>query len=338
MARRSGATLMEVLIAVFVTAVGLLALLALFPVGAFNMAQALRYSRAAQAAGNADSVAAVWNLRQDQTVLNAMLTPTAPSDQPTNSYPSLTTAATGYVPDPSGRSYPVYVDSTGFGISSSPYYVGEGILPGAAATPVQGIPRIAASFAQTTANIVRWMTLQDDLTFASNGTPAVPAVQREGRYSWCYLLQMPAWGEPNTVNMTVVVYSGRSSLVRAENTYYVDWQAGSTTVVIPYNPSASPPQEKPAVRPGRWVLDATVVNPQTPAGPIIPDPHGFFYRVVNVSDATYTSPATGATYPAVQAELQTPIRKSTTVAAGSRGQEGVLVVLDNVVEVFDREP
>ncbi len=47
MTRRPAVTLMEVLIAMFIMAIGMLALLALFPVGAVSMAQALKDDRCA---------------------------------------------------------------------------------------------------------------------------------------------------------------------------------------------------------------------------------------------------------------------------------------------------
>lgn len=53
-ARRSGVTLTEVLIAMFIMAVGMIALLTLFPLGAMQVGQALRDDRCAQAALQAD--------------------------------------------------------------------------------------------------------------------------------------------------------------------------------------------------------------------------------------------------------------------------------------------
>ena len=50
--RRSGVTLIEVLVSIFVASIGLLALLALFPVGALSMRQALKDSRCAQSSIN----------------------------------------------------------------------------------------------------------------------------------------------------------------------------------------------------------------------------------------------------------------------------------------------
>lgn len=51
--RRPGITLLEVLAAIFIVGIGLLALLTLFPLGALQMAQAIKDDRAGQAAASA---------------------------------------------------------------------------------------------------------------------------------------------------------------------------------------------------------------------------------------------------------------------------------------------
>src|SRR5579875_4093841 len=63
MRRRPAVTLMEVLVAMFIMASGMLALLALFPVGAVSMAQALKDDRCAYASTMAESVAIAFNVR-----------------------------------------------------------------------------------------------------------------------------------------------------------------------------------------------------------------------------------------------------------------------------------
>src|SRR3954468_414636 len=68
MRHRPGITLLEVLVAIFIMAIGMLALLTLFPLGALNMARALRDDRAAQAAANAENIALAQDLRHDTTV------------------------------------------------------------------------------------------------------------------------------------------------------------------------------------------------------------------------------------------------------------------------------
>ena len=61
MNRRNAVTLTEVLIAIFVLSIGLLALLSLFPLGAAQMAQALKDQRCAEAASVAGAAARmIW--------------------------------------------------------------------------------------------------------------------------------------------------------------------------------------------------------------------------------------------------------------------------------------
>src|SRR5262245_37607548 len=98
MKRRSGVTLLEVLVAMFVMGVGMLALLTLFPVGAVSMGQAMRDDRCAQAAANAAALADAMGLRKDARVtaaLNQIDTTAAPNYQP---------------PDPNKAGNPVLVD------------------------------------------------------------------------------------------------------------------------------------------------------------------------------------------------------------------------------------
>ncbi len=59
MNRRRGVTLIEVMIAIFVMGLGLLAILSLFPLGASQMAQALRDQRCAEAAANGGALSRV---------------------------------------------------------------------------------------------------------------------------------------------------------------------------------------------------------------------------------------------------------------------------------------
>src|SRR5262245_45108641 len=54
--RRPGVTLMEVLIATGILAVGMLAIMALFPIGAVSMARAINQNRAADHAANSDAM------------------------------------------------------------------------------------------------------------------------------------------------------------------------------------------------------------------------------------------------------------------------------------------
>src|SRR5581483_2122955 len=105
-------SLIEVLVALFVMSVGLLALLALFPIGALEMHQAIKDSRCALAAANAASVAEAMQLRDDPLVFAALNAnpPTLPAG--VNPLPTL---PAGYTQP----GYPVYVDP--FAVSHSAF-------------------------------------------------------------------------------------------------------------------------------------------------------------------------------------------------------------------------
>src|SRR5689334_25445658 len=72
MNRRPGVTLIEVLVAIFVVAIGLLALLTLFPLGALSMAQAIKDDRIALMASNAVATLRTMDVASDANVQAAM--------------------------------------------------------------------------------------------------------------------------------------------------------------------------------------------------------------------------------------------------------------------------
>ncbi len=132
MRRRPGITLIEVLVAIFIMSVGLLALLTLFPLGALRMAQALQNDRAATAASAGANVCDAFNIRTDPQydpaapTLSLFVTPAPPSGYPP-------TAQTG-------PGFPLYVDPYGFTNGSGPLGASTATTP---ATP--GIRRVAPS-------------------------------------------------------------------------------------------------------------------------------------------------------------------------------------------------
>src|SRR5262249_28244754 len=91
-ARRRAVTLVEVLIAIFLMGIGLMAILSLFPLGAAQMAQALKDQRAAEAATNAAALGRVlWRQTCDDdpitgadkfTVMTLATDTTPPSPKP----------------------------------------------------------------------------------------------------------------------------------------------------------------------------------------------------------------------------------------------------------------
>ena len=110
--RRPGVTLTEVLVAIFIMALGLMALLTLFPLGALNMAQAIKDDRTANSAANsAANARAAWKLLVesngntiDPNLRAAMM----------NGGSAL---VPGPLPDRNGNpspSYPLYLDPVGY--------------------------------------------------------------------------------------------------------------------------------------------------------------------------------------------------------------------------------
>src|SRR5262249_53709119 len=93
--RRSGVTLLEVLVSIFVMGIGLLSLLALFPIGVLTMRQAIQDDRAASAGASATNIAKMvispskydlWFNQADADPNKAGMLPPAVPDGPKYSF------------------------------------------------------------------------------------------------------------------------------------------------------------------------------------------------------------------------------------------------------------
>jgi hypothetical protein len=307
MSRRNGTTLVEVLVAIFIMAIGLLTLLTLFPLGALSMAQAIKDDRTAHAAASGAAIAEACNIRNDPLVLQAFTNP-------------------GIVPpaQQDGSSYPVFVDPIAVEVLNI--------------NRLAAFPRVSLSFIsgqQTRTDRIRyankWFTLLDDMNFYKDGngvgTPVIDgqSIEREGRYSWAYLLKRPRLRD-SVADLTVVVFSGRPAIAPLAESQFgsIAFNTTSNVVVLPY-----PAGNKPSIRKGSWIMDATYQRPQRNGSVIqmVPEPHGYFYRVVGVSD--------GATNTLVL-ELQSNPRVSTVGATVTDPGYGILLFMEHVVEVFDK--
>lgn len=321
--RREGVTLTEILVAIFVTGVGLLSLLVLFPIGVLNMATAIKDERTADASRNAAAIAQLLNLRDDSSVFPYYTN----VDYPT--YPPSTLP----VALPIAASYPVYVDPQGAALGANRM----GVLPGVS----PGFARVAPSTINTSQLIARWTRVLDDLSFDETGqarvnpSNLVPSnlgqVQREPRYSFAFMCQQvlaympdppptpypmgtsPPYHTPAKVNMTVVVYDRRPNIAIGgvpveEKVYQASFVAGTNLATLSWNAGAPPPR----VRRGTWIFDATVLG--------VAEPHAYFYRVANVTDLGTT----------MELQLQQKVRASTTSTSG------VAIIMDSVAEVFDK--
>jgi prepilin-type N-terminal cleavage/methylation domain-containing protein len=319
MRHRTGVTLIEVLVSIFIMGVGLLAILTLFPLGAYTMAQAVKDQRCAEAAANADAIAIYRDMRNDATLRTAL-------QNPGSGLPNLTTVRGAL----EGPSYPVYVDPIGWQASRTNKPLGR--IPAGLTVPPTfsspGVPRRNSGFTSNLNLAVRWCSLHDDMEFTEGGLPKRigTEVQREPQYTWAYLFRRPDASVQDIVDMTVVVYSGRPLQVVPDEdgaTYGpVAFQPDSNDIEVRWNPTR---QQRPPVRKGGWVLDATVLRAANQ-----PEPHGFFYRVVNVADL----PRDASGRDGVVLTLQTRPKKGTVAPDGT--PYGVLTVMEYVAEVFEK--
>lgn len=365
MRHRSGATLVEVLVAIFVTAIGLLALLALFPLGALTMAQAIKDDRTATAAANATAAAEALNIRQSPWWSDGA------ADDPFRQPHDIDGSAAAAPAHDDLPSYPVYVDPIGFQLLLSRGKIGLGGIPGLPRRSLRFIHKdpISGDRGPRERNqlIASWFTLLDDMTFVKDGInqglpdSSTGNVAREGKYSWAFLLRRPRSIESKVVDLTVVVYASRPVKVelgtvrievlgesvygtperppgQSSDTLYSN-RTGKTVLSINWNVQGG--QEKPQVRKGGWVLDASLESVNQPA--VNGWAHGYFYRVVGIAETGMGS---------MDLELQTPLREDVDTITQMRADEkwwalpgppfrlrtGRIIVLENVVEVFEKGP
>jgi hypothetical protein len=332
-AGRPGLTLVEVLTAIFVMALGLLALLTLFPLGALNMAQAVKDDRSGTAAQNATSLMRVlW--REYAAKYAAAVAAGNPNPDPDPVLTQKMLNPGGGLPDRTGLngpSYPVFLDAYGY----TTYTAGPPDFQNWLCGISPGVPRYSLAFLGNQQAVLRtFHSSLDDPSFGTDGIPDTgnppnAPIEREGRYSWGFLVQRTqANASWMTANLTVVVYSGRSLQLSqdlaptTETAYSAHFTQGSTLGGDNYlsYPAVGNP---PPLRRGRWVMDATMFDSSLPD-----DPHGYFYRVVNISDP-YPDPNNAANL-RVDLELQRPAVRST-------GNNGVAYILEDVIEVFPRD-
>jgi hypothetical protein len=328
MNRRTGTTLVEVLIAIFVMGIGMLALLTLFPLGALNMAQAIKDSRAAHSSANAAAIAEAFAIRGD-TILTD---PTTGAFINPGSFTSLANIPGGY----DGPSFAVLVDPIGV-YSGSPSWVTGVVRQFSGA--VGAVPRRSPSFIPATPQLARnqailqSFTLLDELRFSESGSglPDVSTgeIQRESVYSWAYLVRRPRLSVPSVVDLSIVVYNQRAFFVAPnEDWFYAVFDNSRNVVTVVLQTG-----QTPSIRPGSWILDATVeVDPQNPA--TVRKPHGFFYRVEEVTETTFNN------QPALELSVASPFREFPLPKPPQPylPSPGMVFYMDGVVEVIEKGP
>ncbi len=355
---RPGVTLLEVLVAIFVMALGLLALLTLFPLGAMQLGQALKDDRTAQTANQADGFlrsywrhAVIENSPPDSTLVNSFSFPNTAPPTPNATVPVTGqlnyggTAATYPQPTAGQPSYPVMVDPLGFWANqagSQPQFWMARSMPGLVGTPLL-LPRRNLNAATLNSNAaVLDCSLVDDMTFQPNGVPG-STLDRQGRYNWAAVIQQPNVNTPTVANLTILVFDGRPPLLAAPGDEAVvtqTWTSGllptpdfsnltpaplilvpgsrTVTLLVP-NRNAD---QAPLVRRGGWIMDGTI-------DATLGVRNANFYRIAGVTAGTPNT-TTGVT-PFIL-DLDTEIK-------GPASPTGAQVYLfAGLSEVFARSP
>ena len=341
MTRRPGLSLTEVLVALFIMALGTISILTMFPLGALQMGQALKDDRTSQAAAAADAYMRwYWKERvvegggSGEPFVTTMFTPPNGMNMP---------PATGDAP-----SYPVLIDPMGSYArgAPNPSWVGDGGFGNVAASSQTGLARASLLLIGSPPHALRTCSLLDGFTYDPNsGLPAASGgagIDREMRYNWLWVVQCPKASDPRTANMSVVVFDKRAHMYAptgSETVFtpnYAVGNANDTRVSFPAN-------AYPKVQKGGWLLDATVTTLDSTRNTVFVPPDGaagslggirnaHFYRVVSVTENPVTV--------SVDIELQKPLTDS-----GDPGNNVPLspmyrrfVVMPGLAEVFERPP
>jgi len=316
MSLRKGLSLVEVLTAIFITGLGIISILTLFPLGAMRMAQAFRDERSALAAYNAEQFfRSYW---KKHVVEAAPLDPFIWAlDQPAAGMPPCL---------PHEPSYPVVVDPMGFLARGLPNQNWFGDPPTPTRIPRRNLQVVSTNPTAALSLCLSLCSLRDGITADDNGNPTP---EREFRYNFLWVVQRPRNADRFHANLTIVVFDRRAPMYvppRSEQVFHnVTFNPGQTSLLLEHIPGVSPNQLE--IRSGDWVMDGTIYDPSS--GIAVDRPglrHAYFYRVTAMTETT-----TGTLL-----EIQPPLR---TPADGNLASyRGTLILLRGVSGVFVRHP
>lgn len=256
---RPGISLLEVLTAIFIMAIGMLALLTLFPLGALSMARAVRDDRAAAIAANAAALASAFEYRND-TFVEAEFA----AFQPT---------------DPTLPSNVVFIDPHMARHAATQQPLGQS---GASRGIRRALPVVTQAGAGQIQRLNRWFTFQEEVEFETLGGPKAFAgtVNRPLTYTFGMLVRRPRRDARELSEVAIVVYANRAtdSFVAEETQAVTVGNVPGNTLTIALG------APKPNIRKGTWIVDVTDVPPPPP-NPNTPNiVNGHVYRVDNVTE------------------------------------------------------
>jgi hypothetical protein len=302
--RRPATSLMEVLIATAILAIGLLAILALFPIGAVNMARAINQNRAAEQGMSGEAMFRYyWKNAWVDRATGGGLRPLDGSwiPQPNPNPPIRVQGASDIepmilwldavqdqnfpygpiriIPTTSAQpSFPVLVDPVGFRTqapAAPPAPSNQNYIAANPAFPRRTTLAAAAADLSPRAT-VRLTTLLDEFSYDGNGEPAAYTgqLERGGRYNVAWLMQRAKNNVPHEVHLTVLVYAGRSPTDTASSEQYFPAVATDYYANVDPKPKALTVslngQPRPSLLTGKWVAFSTPVQPQPAPPPGVP--------------------------------------------------------------------
>lgn len=331
MTRRPGMTMTEVLVAIFVVAIGLAGVMSMVPFGAKQMSDALVADRATSHATTIDGmVRSYWkeniveNPAQDITTSANREPFFVALDDPGKGLP---------VPGATEPSYPVFLDPMGVvGRTGNPRsWVGDGGVTSVPRRTMNGVQFLSPFGPSGTNQInpnanstaLRMWSQPDGFTWDDDSRPVSGAAMREYRYNSLAVIQRPVNGTAGTggvrynATFKVVVFSTRRHMFYPDSGPEVVF---NNVTLTPTSTEVKLPKTAD-VQKGSWIMDATV------SGTIR---HANFYRVVSAVDNG--SVVNGV--PSLDIELHTPI---TRVDGNTNPYTvGTVVVMPGIAGVFER--
>lgn len=323
MTRRPGLTMTELLVAIFIVAIGLAGVMSMVPFGAKQMSDALVADRTATHATAIDGMMRsywkqkivedktgngsgepFWQALDNAASLGAPPTP-APATTP------LTVAAGS-----AEQSFPVFIDPMGFGVTrptvASNNWVGD--------NGDTYIPRRTMTGFANPDQAVRMWSQPDGFSWDDDSQPKSGAEMREFRYNALAVIQRPTNSDRNVATLKIVVFSNRRPRFFPTGSEHVIPKSANVTFTPTATAIQIPTAQVPAnveLRKGGWIMDATVDGTLRQAN---------FYRIVSVLENT---PGT------FDVELHTPIKRAD---GGTNQYTATLVLMPGVAAVFERPP
>lgn len=322
MTRRPGVTMSEVLVTIFVVAIGLAGVMSMFPFAARQMSDALVSDRATSLSQSTDGlVRGYWkekvveNNGNGEPFFDALDNPATAGI----THPSFSTLPG---PRPGEPSYPVFLDPMGVfrGTTNGANWVGDT----STIVPRRSMKLVTASGNPSNAAL-RMFSQADGFSWDEDSKPLTNAAEmRELRYNALAVIQRPTNRDKFSATLKIVVFLNRKHQfypAGSEAVFDATWTPGTTQIQLP----AGDPPTGADIKKGSWIMDAggevlPATNPKTFIR------HANFYRVVS---ATENTPGT------YDVELHTPVKR---VDGGTLPYTAKAVVMAGVAEVYERSP